>query len=42
MNKRLLTTMMTGALALLAMPAWAALQPGAKAPDFTATASRAG
>lgn len=42
MNKRLLTTMMTGALTLLAMPAWAALQPGAKAPDFTATASRAG
>lgn len=42
MKKPLLETMTAVALAVLALPAWAALQPGAKAPDFTATASRAG
>lgn len=43
MNKRFLHSIAVGALALLlAVPALAALQPGAMAPDFTATASQAG
>lgn len=43
MNKRLMGSIMAGALAsMLALPGWAALQTGATAPDFTATASLAG
>lgn len=43
MNKRLVGSIVAGAVfALLAIPAFAALQPGAAAPDFTATASLAG
>ncbi|HLI19029.1 MAG TPA: peroxiredoxin [Rhodanobacteraceae bacterium] len=43
MNKRLIGSIAAGALtALLAVPVFAALNPGAKAPDFTATASLAG
>lgn len=43
MNKRLMGSIAAGALvALLAMPGLAALEPGAAAPDFTATASLAG
>lgn len=43
MNKRFLSTIFAGALcALLALPAFAALQPGARAPDFTTVASLAG
>lgn len=43
MNQRLLNSIAVGAMALLmAIPAFAALQPGAEAPDFTATASQAG
>ena len=45
MKKRYVCLMTAGALAatvLLAMPAFAALGQGAKAPDFTATASLAG
>ncbi|HEX7370126.1 MAG TPA: peroxiredoxin [Rhodanobacteraceae bacterium] len=43
MNKRLMGSIVAVALmALLAVPALAALQAGAKAPDFTATASLAG
>lgn len=43
MNKRFLNSIAVGAMALLlAVPAFAALQPGAAAPDFTATASQAG
>ncbi|MGH8184767.1 MAG: peroxiredoxin [Rhodanobacteraceae bacterium] len=43
MNKRLMGSIAAGAIAaLLALPALAALQPGATAPDFTATASQAG
>lgn len=43
MNKRYFSSLVVGALcALLAVPAFAALQPGARAPDFTATASLAG
>ncbi|HEU4856130.1 MAG TPA: peroxiredoxin [Rhodanobacteraceae bacterium] len=44
MNKRWAGSMVAGlAIALLAaVPAWAALSTGATAPDFTATASRAG
>jgi len=43
MNKRVLSSLVAGTLAaLLALPGFAALQPGASAPDFTATASQAG
>ena len=43
MNKRLISSTLAGVtLALLAVPAIAALAPGASAPDFTATASLAG
>lgn len=43
MNKRLMGAVAAGALAaLLAVPAWSALDAGAAAPDFTATASLAG
>ena len=43
MSRRFVGEMAVGALAaLLAVPSWAALQVGAKAPDFTATASLAG
>lgn len=43
MQKHLVTSVLGGALlALLVVPAFAALQPGAAAPDFTATASLAG
>lgn len=43
MNKRLMGSFVAGAMAvLLAVPALAALAPGATAPDFTATASQAG
>ena len=43
MNKRVLSSLVAGTLAaLLALPGFAALQPGAPAPDFTATASQAG
>lgn len=43
MNKRYFSSLVVGALCvLLAVPAFAALQPGARAPDFTATASLAG
>lgn len=43
MNKRLMGVVTAGALAaLLAVPAWSALDVGAQAPDFTATASLAG
>jgi peroxiredoxin len=43
MYKRLVGSIVAGALcALLSVPAFAALQPGAAAPDFTATASLAG
>jgi peroxiredoxin len=43
MNKRLMGSIIVGGLAvLLALPALAALKPGAMAPDFTATASQAG
>lgn len=43
MNKRLIGSITAGALAaLLALPVFAALNPGATAPDFTATASLAG
>ena len=43
LNKRFLNSIAVGAMALLlAVPAFAALQPGAAAPDFTATASLAG
>jgi thioredoxin-dependent peroxiredoxin len=43
MNKRLIGSIMTGALAaLLAVPGFAALKPGVAAPDFTAAASQAG
>lgn len=43
MNNRLVGSFVAGAMAaLLALPALAALNPGATAPDFTATASQAG
>ncbi|MDE2109339.1 MAG: peroxiredoxin [Gammaproteobacteria bacterium] len=43
MQKYLVTSILGGALlALLTVPAFAALQPSAAAPDFTATASLAG
>lgn len=43
MSRRFVGAIAAGALAaLLAVPGWAALQVGAKAPDFTATASLAG
>lgn len=43
MHKHLISSIFAGALlALPAIPAFAALQPGAAAPDFTATASLAG
>jgi peroxiredoxin len=43
MNRRIVGTLATGVMAaLLAVPGFAALQPGAAAPDFTATASQAG
>lgn len=43
MNKQWVGAMAAGAMAmLLALPGWAALKPGAAAPDFTATASLAG
>lgn len=44
MKKRLAGSIAFGAVAalLMAVPGFAALQPGAAAPDFTATASRAG
>ncbi|HEY9111333.1 MAG TPA: peroxiredoxin [Rhodanobacteraceae bacterium] len=43
MNRRIVGTLATGVMAaLLAVPSFAALQPGAAAPDFTATASQAG
>ncbi|MGH8118102.1 MAG: peroxiredoxin [Rhodanobacteraceae bacterium] len=43
MNNRLVGLFVAGAMAaLLAVPALAALVPGATAPDFTATASQAG
>lgn len=43
MNKRVLSSVVAGTLAaLLALPVLAALQPGAPAPDFTATASQGG
>jgi peroxiredoxin len=42
MNKRLAGSMVFGAALLLAVPAFAMLQTGAVAPDFTATASQAG
>lgn len=43
MNRQLMGAFAAGALAaLLAVPAFAALQPGATAPDFTAPASLAG
>ncbi|MGH8279560.1 MAG: peroxiredoxin [Gammaproteobacteria bacterium] len=43
MNKRTFSSMIAGALcALLALPAFAALQPGAHAPEFTTEASLAG
>lgn len=43
MNKRLMGVLAAGALtALLAVPAWSALNVGTHAPDFTATASLAG
>lgn len=43
MNRQLMGAFVAGAMAaLLAVPAFAALQPGATAPDFTATASQAG
>ena len=43
MNRRIVGVLATGVLAaLLAVPGFAALQPGAAAPDFTATASQAG
>jgi peroxiredoxin Q/BCP len=43
MNKQLISSILAGVmLALLAVPAFAALAPGASAPDFTATASLAG
>ena len=42
MNKHLMGVLAAGALtALLAVPAWSALNVGTRAPDFTATASRA-
>jgi peroxiredoxin len=43
MNRRIVGTLATGVMAvLLAVPGFAALRPGAAAPDFTATASQAG
>jgi len=42
MNKRLAGSMVFGAALLLAAPAFAMLQAGTKAPDFTAPASQAG
>ncbi|MGH8396684.1 MAG: peroxiredoxin [Gammaproteobacteria bacterium] len=43
MNKHLVSSIVAGAVfALLAIPVFAALQPGAAAPDFAATASLAG
>ncbi|HET9818463.1 MAG TPA: peroxiredoxin [Rhodanobacteraceae bacterium] len=43
MNKRIVGAMVAGAIiALLALPGLAALETGAKAPDFSATASLAG
>jgi peroxiredoxin len=42
MNKRLVGSLAFAAALLLAVPAFAMLQAGARAPDFTATASQAG
>lgn len=43
MHKHLISSILAGTmLSLLALPAFAALQPGAAAPDFTAIASLAG